>query len=178
MTTIHWAHLNWFDYVIVGLIALSMLISFFRGFIREAISLLTWIVALLISIRFAEPLSNHLGVFHVDSPSIRYTIAFIILFIIILIIGFIVNSIMKYLIHRIGIGPMDRLLGIFFGVARGILAVAVILVIINFSPLKSEPWLTASQFTPKFNPLVQWLNGFLPKKVEQVSDWISVKALS
>jgi membrane protein required for colicin V production len=173
MTTVAWSHLNWFDYVIIAILVLSVFISFFRGFLREAISLVTWVVALLVGVRFAGPFGKVLP-FHIDSPSIRYTIAFVIIFIAILIAGFIVNSLIKYFVDRIGIGFLDRILGVFFGVARGILAVGVILMILGFSPLKKEDWISSSQLVPKFTPLVQWLNSFIPSKVEQVSNWISI----
>ena len=171
MRSIVLENLNWFDFSIIGVVLLSLIISVYRGFLREAISLVSWVLAIILALRFATPLGNELST-HIESPTIRYLIAFAIIFVIVLILGAIVNLIVKMLVDKTGLGFTDRLLGILFGTARGLLAVSVILMFLYVSPMKDKAWLTSSQLAPQFNVVVDWLNKFLPKKVKQVSDWV------
>lgn len=172
MTNIHWYSLNWFDWTIIGVILLSMIVSFFRGFLREAVSLITWIAAVLVGLKFATPLSEEF-VAHIESATLRYLLAFLCIFFVILIIGFLVNVIIKYLVDKTGIGIIDRLVGVVFGAARGILAVGVILMFLQVSPAGDSAWWKNSNMVVRFRPLVSWLNSFLPEKVKHVSLWMN-----
>lgn len=166
------AHLNWLDFVIIAIIILSIFISFFRGFLREAMSLITWIMGVLVALKFASRVSDLLPTF-VHSSMLRYLIAFVALFIAVFILGFIVNIIVKRLIDMTGLTIVDRVLGIIFGSARGLIAVGVILMFISMSSMQKESWVTSSQLAPEFIPLVTWLDSFLPEQLRNVSQWVS-----
>ena len=49
--------MNWVDFSILGIIAVSTLISLIRGFVKEAISLVVWFAALFISSNFYADLA-------------------------------------------------------------------------------------------------------------------------
>jgi len=171
MKPVIWGSLNWFDVVIVGILTLSIIISFFRGFLREAISLLTWVVAVLVALKFAGPLSSEFSN-HLESASLRYLISFVLLFVIVLIIGAVINLIIKVLVEKVGIGFFDRVLGVIFGAARGILAVTIMLMLLSVGTMQQKPWYAGSQLAPQFSPLVTWLKGFIPEKMRQVQSWL------
>lgn len=168
MTNIVWSQLNWFDAVIAGIIILSILISFFRGFLREAISLATWIIGIVVGVKYAAALGNDFAV-HISSPTTRFFVAFLIIFLIVFIVGSIVGAVVRALVNKIGVGILDRLLGGIFGALRGILAVGVILMFLNAGEFQKTDWLQRSQLTPAFNPLVTWLNAFVPTQAKQVT---------
>jgi len=155
--------LNWADYAIIGIMVLSALISLVRGFAREAISLLTWLVALWVAFRFTAPLSQ-LFVSHVESASVRLIIAFLILFICTLVLGALVNFLFSQLVDRTGLSGTDRMLGVVFGAARGVLMVAVLLLLINMTTFQQDSWYSKSVFIPHFQPLVTWLHDFVPEQ--------------
>lgn len=163
---------NWFDFVILAVIFLSIIVSFFRGFLREAISLITWLIAIIVALKFAGPLGNELSS-HIESASLRFIIAFVILFFGVLIAGLIVNLIIKLLVEKTGMGFFDRLLGGLFGAARGILLVAIVLMFLYVTKFQDETWLKQSKLTPHFQPLVSWLSSFVPKQINDVANWIS-----
>lgn len=174
MTAIHWQSLTWFDFAIVAILALSVLISFFRGFLREAVSLVTWIVAILVSLKFAV-LVGDLFKSHIASELLRYVIGFVILFLLVFIVGTVINAILKLLVEKTGLSITDRIIGAIFGVLRGVLAVAVIIMLINASPMQKYDWYQNSQFAPQFSPVVTWLTQLLPEKIQQMSNWVKDK---
>ncbi len=168
----HWYSFNWIDYLIIGVVLLSLLIGVIRGFICELISLITWIVALLLAFKFAHPLANHLSSW-IDSATARYFVAFAIIFIVILIIGITINVLIRTMVwHRTGVPFTDRLLGLVFGFARGILIIALVLLFVQVSVLKNEPEVKESQLIPQFKGLVGWLRRVLPEKIVNISYWI------
>ncbi len=172
MTNISWTQLNFLDYAILAVIAISIIISFLRGFIKEAVSLAIWVAAFILAIKLAPPLANHLQSY-IHSPSLRFGICFIIIFIIVLILGIFINVVIAALVDKSGINLIDRLVGVIFGAARGILVVAILLLLITFGGQQPIPWVKQSQLAPQFQGLVNWLGGFLPQQIQQVSEWVT-----
>lgn len=160
--------LNWADLAIASIIVLSALISLMRGFVREAISLTTWIVAAWVAIRFYDLLANQLAAY-IHTPSLQAVVAFAILFIATLIIGGLINVLFSRLVEQTGLSGTDRLLGLIFGIARGILLVAVLILLGSMMDLPQDPWWSASQLIPHFQGLVTWLQSFVPQKIQELS---------
>lgn len=172
MSKIDWLNFNWIDYAILVVILFSLLIGIVRGFICEAISLLTWVVAFLLAFKFAHSLGEHFTWF--ESTTARYLLAFFFIFMIILIIGITINVLIRTMIwQQTGIPAFDRLLGMLFGFVRGVLVIALILLFVQSSVLKSEPTVQESQLSPVFNPIVDWLRRILPKDVVDITNWLN-----
>lgn len=165
----HWLNLNWIDYVIIAVVLVSLFIGLVRGFVCEVISLVSWVAAFVLAFKFSAPFAAHLT--FAESPTTRYVIAFIGILIITLIIGITINALVRHLWHRTGVPPMDRTLGSLLGIARGILIVAFVLLLVRSSPLKDEAKVKESQLIPLVNPVVNWLQGLLPEKITNVSEW-------
>ncbi|MGH8281158.1 MAG: CvpA family protein, partial [Gammaproteobacteria bacterium] len=105
----------WVDYLILVIIVVSALISLLRGFLREIVSLITWIVGFWVALRFARPVGDTFTVIH--NPSVRVIIGFVILFVAILIVGAVINFIIGKIMKKTGASPADRVLGLIFGPA-------------------------------------------------------------
>lgn len=140
--------LNWVDWFIAIVIVLSSLLSLRRGFFREALSLVIWFFAFVISFSFHEQMSVLLQG-HIDSPSLRKVAAIVGLFVICLLIGGLFSFLMGQLIEFTGLSAFDRLLGMFFGFLRGIVIVLVALILVrNILPVYQETWWMNSIFIP------------------------------
>ena len=156
--------MNWLDYAILSIIALSALISLIRGFVREVLSLVVWIAAFWIGIRFAPRLAVHLEDY-IASPTLQVGIAFAVLFVVTLLIGAMINYLAGQLVGRTGLTGTDRLIGVIFGVARGGVVVAILMLAAGLTALPREPWWQDSVLVPHIQPLVcrvgvqDWLEG-------------------
>ena len=131
--------LNQIDTVIIIVVAISSAFGLWRGLVKELLSLLSWIAALLVARVYGEPLA---GVFvnMIESESIRYVTAFVLLFVMVIMIGTLINHFVAKLFTVTGLKFLDRLLGVVFGLARGTVIVLVILFILNVFVSETEWW--------------------------------------
>ncbi|MGP1924413.1 MAG: colicin V production protein [Arsenophonus sp. NEOnobi-MAG3] len=159
----------WIDYAIIAIIGFSALVSLIRGFVREALSLITWGCAFFVATQFYPYLTIYLTLF--EDTIIKNAIAIAILFISTLIVGTVINYVINSLVERTGLSSTDRVLGVCFGVLRGILIVSAILFFLDtFTSLpKSEDW-QHSELIPKFSHIIRYffdylknISSFLPK---------------
>jgi len=154
----------WIDVVILALIALSAILSLFRGFVREAVALVTWLVALWVAMAFYEDLAAILSQW-ISLPSAQRITAFAVLFICVLLLGAIVNFLASKLVNKTGLTGTDKLLGIVFGVARGGVIVAILVLLAGLTPLPQDPWWQDSQLLGYFQELAMWMRSYLPNEI-------------
>jgi len=147
--------LNWADWALIVIISLSSLMSLRRGFIKEALSLTTWVVAFVVARSFHANFQTLL-VDSIDEPTLRIIAAFCILFIATLLIGAAVNFIVGALIKLTGLTPLDRILGVFFGLARGLILTIVMVAVLRLTPLSQSDWWVNSVMIDNLAILEQW----------------------
>jgi membrane protein required for colicin V production len=145
-------------------IVLSSLISLIRGFVKESISLITWVIAGVVAFRYFIPLADLLEPF-VNSLTTRKWISGGILFIATLIVGAIVNFIVSQLVSRTGLSGTDKTLGVVFGAARGVLIVSMVVLLASLTPMPSAEWWQDSALIGYFQPLAEWIKGLIPQDV-------------
>ena len=150
---------NQIDIVILIITVLSSAFGLWRGLIKEVLSLLTWIAALLVSRVYSEPLAGLMtGV--IENDGIRYVSAFAILFVIVMMFGTFLNFLMSKLLNVTGLKSADRLLGAGFGVARGVIIVLVIMFITSMFVSETELW-QQSQLVPYGIDLIEKSQVFI-----------------
>lgn len=148
--------MNIADYVILGTIAVSMVLSLMRGFAVEALSLVTWVVAFIIARLFSLPLAVLLTDV-IDLPSARQPVAFVALFIMTLIVGALIKHLVKGVVEATGLSGTDRALGSVFGAIRGGLIVVVALAALSrFTQMPGDPWWQKSLLIPHFLLVENW----------------------
>ena len=150
---------NQVDIVILIITVLSSVFGLWRGLIKEVLSLLTWIAALLVSRVYSEPLAG-LMTGMIENDGIRYVSAFAILFVIVMMLGTFLNFLMSKLLNITGLKLADRLLGAVFGVARGVIIVLVILFVTNVFVSETELW-QKSQLIPYGMDLIEKSQVFI-----------------
>lgn len=162
----NWQQFNWADYVVVGIILFSTLVSFVRGFLREALSLTIWIAALWLAYRFSSVVATNF--LSSMSSNFRTPLAFVIIFLGVLIAGAILNFFIGGVVYKTGLSGMDRMLGLVFGLARGILLIGVLILAAEMTAIPEDSWWQESQMIPQFESLVVWMRSILPKELEQL----------
>lgn len=151
--------LNSADWLIVIVVFASMLISILRGFVKEALSLLSWVLALVLALVFSERLALLLSDYIADSRG-RYLLAFAILFIGTLVVGALLGKLMRSVVEMAGLSLLDRLLGMIFGAARGImLLLAVAAMMRTTLQLDASQWWQESVLLPHLLMLESWFRA-------------------
>ncbi len=143
-----------------------------RGFIAEAISLLTWIVATVVAFQSAGRVGMLLSRL-IHTPSLRLIIGFLIVFILILIIGSVINHFLGVFISSTGLSGTNRILGMIFGFARGVLLIAIFILFAKMTSAVKESWWQASQLIPYFYSVSDWLQQFIPLHVNGFSHYFA-----
>ncbi|MFD0965362.1 CvpA family protein [Seminibacterium arietis] len=146
---------NYIDLLIIGIIVFSVIVSLLRGFVREVMSLATWIVAFLVASKFYPYLTPYLT--QIDPLYLRNGTAIGVLFILTLIVGATINYILGQLVDKTGLSGTDRILGACFGLLRGVLVVAALLFFVDtFTNFNQNEWWKSSKLIPHFGFIVEW----------------------
>lgn len=153
--------LTWVDWCIIGIIGLSGLIGLIRGLVREVFSLAAWGAAVWVGLRYSRDLGVYLET-AIPDPAARLAAAFVILFIASLLLAGVAAFLLNRLIETTGLSGTDRFLGLWFGLGRGVLVVAVLVLLASATPLPEDPWWKASKLIPPFQSLSLWLRDQIP----------------
>jgi len=137
----------------------------FSGFVREVISLVIWIAAIAVSFIFYRYIADLLVNF-IHSDSVRLVVSFVGLFLVTLVLGMLINYLIGQLVANTGLSGTDRVLGIIFGIARGILVVVLLMMLVSLTPFAKESSWQESVLVPHFLPLESWLSSFLPDSMQ------------
>jgi len=151
----------WVDYAVSFLIAVSALIGLLRGFVKEAFSLFAWVVAIWVGMYYSRDFALLLQDTITHSTA-RIAAAFGLLFFITLTLGALIRFILSKLIETTGLTGSDRILGMLFGIARGAVLIALIVMLVGMTPLPKDPWWKQSQLIPPFQAFAIWLKDHIP----------------
>jgi membrane protein required for colicin V production len=152
---------NWVDYTILAVLGISVLIGLFRGLISEVLSLLIWVAAFWIARTFGPVVAGYFE-HSIPQPSARLLVGYGLCFVLVLVVGAIVRFVVARLVWSTGLGGSDRLLGMIFGLARGVLVVGLLVFLCGFTPLPRDAWWRESQLLPQFTGVASWLGDKLP----------------
>jgi membrane protein required for colicin V production len=149
------------DYVVLGVIAISILVGAIRGFVKEAFSLGVWAAAFLVAFYYSGALALQLEN-HIELPSARTSLAFAGLFLSVLLVGGLLTFLVGKLVEKTGLSGTDRLLGGIFGGVRGLALVLAIMLVAGLTPVPQDPWWQNSRTIQSLMPLAEWSAQYLP----------------
>lgn len=153
---VDWVHFNAVDWAIVTVLSISIALSLWRGFVREAVSLAGWIAAFVIANMFVGELEAVLTQRIANSTG-RYIVAFAVLFVGTLIMANVLGNFGARVVQITGLTLFDRLLGTAFGFARGIIIVLVLVYVLrHWVPSQNLGLLEQSQLMTHIDMLAQW----------------------
>ncbi|MFL0808876.1 MAG: CvpA family protein [Agarilytica sp.] len=165
--------MNWADWVILAILAVSSLISLKRGFVKEALSMANWVIAFIVAMTFRDPLAGLLAD-QVATPSLRDMMAFAILFASTLIVGAMVNYLIGEVVKMTGLAGTDRFLGMLFGFTRGFIVVmAVLLLVPPLVSIDKDAWWQESLMIPHLMEFEGWCRLIASEFISFVSGLFS-----
>ncbi len=147
------------DYVILGIIVASTLISIIRGFVKEALSLVGLVLAGFVAYFFSDGFAD-LFLTAIPDTTVRGLVAAVVLLVLTLIVSGVVNFFAGQLVKRTGLSGTDRFIGVIFGLLRGVVFVTVIVLI-------------AIQLVtiPKLNQIVWWHESVVIQNFQALAIW-------
>ena len=139
--------MNLADYLVIAAVVISAIVGAMRGFLREAVAFVTWIVALFLAWHFADRVEAHLGGLLAHPPSSTWAARAIIV-VVVLIIGAGVGALLSHFVRLSMFSGTDRFLGFVFGVLRGAVVLGVFVILGQLARLDGEPWWKHSRLIP------------------------------
>jgi membrane protein required for colicin V production len=149
------------DYLLTGAVLLSMLFGSVRGFLRESVALLGWLVGLWLAWRYSSLVEPYLGGALAGTP-LQVWVARMLVLLAVVMAGWLLGSLLSYIVQRSGLTlGVDRLLGAVFGLVRGVVIVGFAVMLGQAAELDSEPWWRASRLLPLGENMADVLRGYV-----------------
>lgn len=152
--------MSWVDVAILVIFIISMIAGLVRGFTRELLSILIWVVAIWAALSFAGPLAAYLpqrldsttlsfGGDQITLHNLRVGIAFFLLLVAVLIVGGLVGVRLRRLAQSEALSSADRVLGMLFGMLRGAVVVVLLAMVARLTDVPVGPdWRQARLLEP------------------------------
>jgi membrane protein required for colicin V production len=161
------------DYIIAAAVGLSVLFGAVRGFLRESVALLGWLVGLWLAWRYAYLVEPYLGG-ALAGTDLQVWAARAIVLLAVVIASWILGSMLGYLVERSGLTlGVDRLLGSVFGLVRGAVIVGFAVMLGEAADLQGEAWWRESRLVPVGQEMAGVLRGYVETGRKLVTDTAS-----
>lgn len=154
--------MNFIDYILIAVVGLSMVLSLWRGFVREVISLIGLVLAFIIASRTSGQTGDFLGQW-ISNGTVADIAGFALVFILVMIFVGLVGAILRKLVDMAALTAMDRTLGVFFGAARGMLLIALCFLVYTSYTTPDAAWAKRSVLTPYAMQLGDMLGRAIPE---------------
>lgn len=158
-----------FDYVVLAILAISLLIGVTRGVVSEILALLAWVAAFIAARMWAVPAGNLL-LADLSDPLWRQLSGFVAVFVAVLIGFALLRWLTSLLLKAAGLRPLDRVLGALFGIARGVLVLLALVLLAGLTPLPQQQWWRQATLAPPLETAVlaarSWLPPELAKRIQ------------
>lgn len=162
--------MNGADYLFVAVLLVSLGTGILRGFVRESISLLVWLVGLWLAWHFAYVLYPYLGG-ALAAPGLREWVARILMLSLVLLVGSAVGALASYLVTRAaGLAVTDRMLGALFGLVRAVVMIGIFVMVGQGLGLEGEKWWKDSRLMPWAEHAATWLERYAEPAVQPLLD--------
>lgn len=156
--------MGWVDGVFLGILAISVVVGLVRGLVFELLSLVGWFAAWFAAQWLTPMVAPHIPVGRIGS-GVNHAAAFALTFLAALIVWGLLARLLRFVIHATPLSLVDRLLGAFFGLLRGVVVLLAIALFVGMTPLvTSAPW-QASVGAPWLQAILSGLKPVLPPQL-------------
>lgn len=155
-----------FDFLLIVILLASMGVGVMRGFFRELLSMVGWILAIWVAWEYSHLLAPYLG--SGLSPTVKIWAGRIILFIGVLIVALLAGNLVSMIVQRSALSVPDRSLGMLFGFARGIILIGLVVMVAQILQMPDQPWWDDSKLVPYGTAVADWMQQFLDAGVDYI----------
>lgn len=148
--------MTWIDALLLVVLALSALLGLFRGFAREAFSLAGWLLSFWVATHYTDALADLLQE-QIAYDELRYVLAFVAIFLATLLVCILFSRLVVGLLRASVLSGSDRLLGILFGLLRGMVLITIVVLLGSMTPLAQEKLWTDSVLVSYLQQLTGWI---------------------
>jgi membrane protein required for colicin V production len=153
-----------FDYVVIGIVALSLIIGLWRGVVGEVIALIAWVAAVMGAVEFGAQTGQ--AVFAgIADPAVRALAGCVLVFVGVLVAMSLIRLAVREMVKALGMTLSDRLLGMVFGMVRGVLAVMLLVAGAGMTSAPEQPWWKEAVLTPPLETAVLAVKPLLPDEL-------------
>ena len=151
------------DWILLALLAASMLLGAWRGLVYEVFSVLGWIASFLLAQWFAPDMAQLLPM-RGAGEAVRYAAGFVLVFVLSVFVAALLARLAKTLFSMVGLQPVDRILGAVFGLVRGTVLVLAAAVVVTMTPLQTSDWWRDSVGAGIASAAIKGLKPLLPQE--------------
>jgi len=155
--------MNWIDYLLLALVAGSCIAGVMRGLLREVISLVTWITAVLVAWNYGGLIEAHLGG-ALTNNVMRPWVARALIFVVVVMAGTAIALVVAHLVRLSLFSGVDRALGALFGLLRGLVMCGLLVMLCQSMRLDVEPSFRESLLVPYAEHAANLLRGMVGER--------------
>jgi membrane protein required for colicin V production len=153
--------MTWFDYAVLAILAVSVLMSLLHGLVRELLALASWIIAFMAAQWLAVDVAPLLPA-ALSNPSLRLLAAFVVIFLTVLVSMSLLAIFLSRLVKSAGLGGADRMLGAVFGLVRGLAIVTAVVLLAGLTALPRQQEWQRAVLIPPLQALASMVKVWLP----------------
>ena len=150
-----------FDYLVLLILICSVVISMLRGLVKEILSLLSWIAALVAANAFGQTLAEWMPA-AIPGSVTRLIVAFVAIFIGVKLLMALIAMAFEQVIKATGLTLADRGLGGLFGFARGVVIVLSVVLLCGLTAIPKQPFWRDAMLSPLAETAARTVKPLLP----------------
>jgi membrane protein required for colicin V production len=150
-----------FDYVVMGIVGLSLVFGLWRGVVGELIALVAWGLGLFAALQFGGKV-GHLVFSGINDGSMRMLAGCVLVFVGVLVVMALVRLAMQHMVKALGLSVSDRLLGMVFGLVRGVLVCMILVGLGGMTAAPKQMWWQDATLSPPLETAVLAVKSWLP----------------
>ena len=157
-----------FDYVLIGIVGVSLLFGLWRGVVGEVIALVAWGVGIFAAIEFGAAV-GHSVFAGLSDPALRTLAGCVVIFVGVLVTMAVLNMVVRSMVKALGLSVSDRILGMIFGLLRGVLVCMVLVGLGGMTSAPTQSWWRSAMLAAPLETVVlaakPWLPDDLAKRI-------------
>lgn len=149
------------DIIVLAIVGVSVAYGFWRGLVREVLALVAWAGAFLLA-NLLAPDAARLLPQGMATEEIRLLVSFVVVFIVALVGLSVLAMLASKVVKIVGLGSADRVVGGFFGLARGIFVVMILVLLAGLTTLPSQATWREAALRGPLEAFAGYVKGWLP----------------